>query len=193
MSNACCGGDDRGRADRPEAEAPVALGLADRLALVAAPAFAIMALVSAMPGNSPTAMLCGGARSAPLGGMVVMYSLMSAFHAAPWLRLLTARLAPGRLPRGGGVGKERLAAQLAKGQGGAGRGEDFLRQGLVVDDAGEHDRPDHGGPGGDRRAPSLFGVAALRRGAEILDPPADRIGHGAAQIGGAARRLGAEA
>lgn len=90
MSHACCGGDE-GRAERPEPSAPAALGVADGLALVAAPAFAIMALVSAAPGNGPAAMLCGGAQDSPLSGMVVMYLLMSAFHAAPWLRLFAGR------------------------------------------------------------------------------------------------------
>jgi hypothetical protein len=88
VSHACCGGGDGGGADRPE---PAALGVADGLALVAAPAFAIMALVSATPGDGAAAMLCGGAQGSPLGGMVVMYLLMSAVHAAPWLRLFTGR------------------------------------------------------------------------------------------------------
>ena len=33
-------------------------------------------------------MLCSAAHGMPLGGMVPMYLLMSAFHLAPWLRLI---------------------------------------------------------------------------------------------------------
>jgi len=37
-------------------------------------------------------MLCSAARDgSPLTGMVPMYLLMSAFHLAPWLRLLSSR------------------------------------------------------------------------------------------------------
>jgi hypothetical protein len=67
-------------------------GAADWLSLAAAPTFAAMALVTAAGGAGPLDMLCAGA--SPLGGMflsgmVPMYVLMSAFHAAPWLRLLS--------------------------------------------------------------------------------------------------------
>ncbi|HVO16138.1 MAG TPA: hypothetical protein VMV26_13040 [Alphaproteobacteria bacterium] len=71
---------------------PAALGLADRLSLAAAPTFAAMALLTAVLGGGPMDMLCSGARDAsPLTGMVPMYLLMSAFHAAPWLRLISGR------------------------------------------------------------------------------------------------------
>jgi hypothetical protein len=93
VSHPCCGGAESG-ADRPE---PAALGVADGLALVAAPAFAIMALISAAPANSPAAMLCGGGQAWPLSGMAVMYLLMSAFHAAPWLRIFSGRRSPAAL------------------------------------------------------------------------------------------------
>ena len=60
------------------------LGAADCLSLAAAPTFAVMALL--------TAMLCGAAPEAsPLTGMIPMYLLMSAFHAAPWLKLISSR------------------------------------------------------------------------------------------------------
>jgi hypothetical protein len=62
-------------------------GASGWLSLVAAPTFAVMALLSALPG--PTDMLC--ASSSPLTGMAVMYGLMSAFHLSPWLRLLAGR------------------------------------------------------------------------------------------------------
>ena len=36
-------------------------------------------------------MFCAAQDASPLSGMVWMYMLMSAFHAAPWLRLITRR------------------------------------------------------------------------------------------------------
>jgi hypothetical protein len=60
-----------------------ALGVADWLHLAASPAFALMALLTGVSGSD---MLCGAA--SPLGGMVPMYLLMSAFHLPPWLRLM---------------------------------------------------------------------------------------------------------
>ena len=65
------------------------IGAADFLYLAAAPTFAIMALLtSVLGGGSPDA-LCSGA--SPLSGMVPMYLLMSAFHLAPWLKLISHR------------------------------------------------------------------------------------------------------
>jgi hypothetical protein len=67
----------------------VALGVADWLCLAAAPTFAIMALLTAVPGRGPPAMICSGMQDgSPLSGMVMMYMLMSAFHSAPWLKLI---------------------------------------------------------------------------------------------------------
>jgi hypothetical protein len=58
------------------------------LSLAAAPAFAIMALL-AVVGSGPPDLLCSVAQHAsPLGGMIPMYLLMSAFHSAPWLKLV---------------------------------------------------------------------------------------------------------
>ena len=69
-----------------------ALGAANWLALAAAPTFAIMALLTGVPGGGPPDMLCSAAQDAsPLGGMVPMYLLMSAFHSAPWLKLVSSR------------------------------------------------------------------------------------------------------
>jgi hypothetical protein len=62
---------------------------ADWLCLAAAPTFAIMALLADIPGGDLPDMLCAGTRDWPLGGMVPMYLLMSAFHSAPWLRLIS--------------------------------------------------------------------------------------------------------
>jgi hypothetical protein len=68
------------------------LGAADWLALAAAPTFAIMALLAAGPGGGPSAMHCSAGQGAsPLTGMVPMYLLMSAFHSARWLKLISSR------------------------------------------------------------------------------------------------------
>ncbi len=63
-----------------------ALGTADWLCLAAAPTFAIMALLT-LWGGAPD-MLCSAMQS-PLSGMAPMYFLMSAFHLAPWLKLVS--------------------------------------------------------------------------------------------------------
>jgi hypothetical protein len=76
---------------------PAGLGVADFLCLAAAPAFAIMALLTGVLGGGPQDMLCSASPDAsPLGGMVPMYVLMSAFHSAPWLRLISSRRSGGR-------------------------------------------------------------------------------------------------
>jgi hypothetical protein len=67
---------------------------ADALCLAATPTFAALALFSASGGGMPS-MLCSGLPGSSLGGMTAMYALMSAFHAAPWLRMIA------RLRRGG--------------------------------------------------------------------------------------------
>ena len=67
----------------------VVRGAADWLYLAAAPTFAIMALLTAF-GGSPDA-LCSIAGVSPLSGMMPMYLLMSAFHLAPWLKLISSR------------------------------------------------------------------------------------------------------
>jgi hypothetical protein len=62
------------------------------LSLAAAPTFAIMAALTAADGGGMPDMLCSAAHAAsPLSGMVPMYVLMSAFHLAPWLRLISPR------------------------------------------------------------------------------------------------------
>ncbi|AWO95372.1 hypothetical protein DI395_36845 [Bradyrhizobium diazoefficiens] len=62
--------------------------LARWLGLAATPTFAIMAVLTAVLGGGPADMLCGAGQGSLLGGMVPMYLLMSAFHAAAWLRLI---------------------------------------------------------------------------------------------------------
>jgi hypothetical protein len=66
-------------------------GAAGWLGLAAAPTFALMALWTGIfSGQSD--MLCMGVQgSSPMSGMTVIYLLMSAFHAAPWLRLISGR------------------------------------------------------------------------------------------------------
>jgi len=67
----------------------LAMAPADWLSLAAAPTFAIMALLT---GVFDDASLCATAQDAlPLTGMAPMYWLMSAFHLAPWLRLISSR------------------------------------------------------------------------------------------------------
>ena len=60
------------------------------IALAAAPTFAIMALLTGIFGGAPHDVVCSAAQGAsPVGGMVWMYTLMSAFHSAPWLKLIS--------------------------------------------------------------------------------------------------------
>ena len=75
-------GDDEGAA---------AAGIAKWLCLAATPTFAIMALMTGVLGGRPTDMLCSAGHGSPLTGMVPMYMLMSAFHLAPWLKLVSSR------------------------------------------------------------------------------------------------------
>ena len=65
------------------------LGAAGWLGLAAAPTFALMALLTCVPGGDAD-MMCPAAHGVSwLGGMAPMYALMSAFHAAPWLKLIS--------------------------------------------------------------------------------------------------------
>jgi hypothetical protein len=60
------------------------------LVLAAAPTFATMALLTAIQDSGMSGMLCSAADTSSLTGMVPMYLLMTAFHSAPWLRLLAS-------------------------------------------------------------------------------------------------------
>jgi hypothetical protein len=65
--------------------------VSDWLVLAAAPAFAVMAALTAMQ-NGPAEILCSAAHgTSPLYGMTPMYVLMSLFHSAPWLKLAAGR------------------------------------------------------------------------------------------------------
>ncbi|MEH2533651.1 hypothetical protein V1277_007053 [Bradyrhizobium sp. AZCC 1588] len=68
-----------------------AAGIVRWLSLAAAPTFAIMALLTAVVGGGPLDPLCSAANASSVGGMVPMYLLMSAFHSAPWLKLISRR------------------------------------------------------------------------------------------------------
>lgn len=65
--------------------------LARWLALAATPTFATMAVLTTVLGGGPADMLCSAGHGLSLGGMVPMYLLMSAFHSAAWLRLISRR------------------------------------------------------------------------------------------------------
>jgi hypothetical protein len=66
-----------------------ALGAAGWLGLAAAPTFAVMALLTCVPSGDADMMCSAGHGASPLSGMVPMYVLMSVFHSAPWLKLIS--------------------------------------------------------------------------------------------------------
>jgi hypothetical protein len=86
MSQARTGRSDGGATRRHAA----GLHAVDWLHLAAAPTFAAMAFFTGVFGGSGSDMLCSATQGAsPLSGMVPMYALMSAFHAGPWLKLVS--------------------------------------------------------------------------------------------------------
>jgi hypothetical protein len=63
--------------------------MAGRLGFAAAPAFALMAWISAV--GSPGMTMCSAASAiVPINDMALMYALMSFFHLSPWLKLFSA-------------------------------------------------------------------------------------------------------
>jgi hypothetical protein len=90
MSEAHTGRRGSGTVDGENGNAAAIAG-ADFLYLAAAPTFAIMALLTGVLGGGSPDALCSIANASPLSGMVPMYVLMSAFHSAPWLRLILSR------------------------------------------------------------------------------------------------------
>ena len=74
----------------PQTTRAAPLGIADWLCLAAAPTFAVMALLTCIH-TGDGVMSCLGADASLLTGMPVMYLLMSAFHLAPWLRVISGR------------------------------------------------------------------------------------------------------
>lgn len=89
VSARICGGDLR------EA-GTAAKRAADFLHFAAAPTFAVMALATGLLGDEPANVLCSVSGAPFLSGMMPMYLLMSAFHAAPWLRLVAGRRQPSK-------------------------------------------------------------------------------------------------
>jgi hypothetical protein len=61
------------------------------LSLAAAPTFAVMALLTGVFGGGAMDMICSQEHASALSGMLPMYLLMSAFHSAPWLKLISRR------------------------------------------------------------------------------------------------------
>ena len=74
----------------PQTARATPLGIADWLCLAAAPTFAVMALLTCIH-TGEGVMSCLGADASLLTGMPLMYLLMSAFHLAPWLRVISGR------------------------------------------------------------------------------------------------------
>jgi len=66
-------------------------GIARFIGYAAMPVFALMALWTALAGGQGDMLCLSMQGSSPLGGMAMMYLLMSVFHAGPWLRLLQRR------------------------------------------------------------------------------------------------------
>jgi len=96
VSDAHAGGGTCGALRRENPNATT-FGAADWLCLAAAPTFALMALLTGVLGGGAPDMLCSAAQDgSPLSGMVPMYVLMSAFHSAPWLKLIRPRAAGAR-------------------------------------------------------------------------------------------------
>lgn len=73
-----------------------ASGVAGWLGLAAAPTFAVMALWTGLFSGRPDTLCMSMPEASPLNGMALMYALMSAFHAAPWLKLISRRRSRGR-------------------------------------------------------------------------------------------------
>jgi hypothetical protein len=79
----------------PTPRTPTALRIAACLGIAATPSFAAMALITTLLGDDKMVMNCGLDPSS-LDGMVPMYLLMSVFHSAPWLKLVSERWGPAR-------------------------------------------------------------------------------------------------
>jgi hypothetical protein len=78
-------------------QAYAVLSAADWLSLAAAPTFAIMALLTSIFGGGAPDMLCSAGHGvSSLSGMTPMYLLMSTFHSAPWLKLISRRRSAAR-------------------------------------------------------------------------------------------------
>ena len=76
-------------ASRDDEGATGARAIAKWICLGATPTFAITALLTGVYGGGASAMI--RSTVSPPSGMVPMYLLMSAFHSAPWLNLISNR------------------------------------------------------------------------------------------------------
>ena len=73
-----------------ESRRPVTSQPAEWLSFAATPTCALMAALVCAPQGGAHEVSCAAAANMPsLGGMVVMYGLMSAFHCRPWLKLIS--------------------------------------------------------------------------------------------------------
>jgi hypothetical protein len=72
---------------------------AEWLHFAASPVFGVMTLLAAFDGGQQDVLCAAMQHASPLGGMVPMYLLMTAFHAGPWLKLMA---------RGGRIGSRRF-------------------------------------------------------------------------------------
>lgn len=57
-----------------------------------------MTLWTGLFGSQPDMLCTAMPDASPLNGMALMYALMSAFHATPWLKLLAGRRGGTRRP-----------------------------------------------------------------------------------------------
>jgi hypothetical protein len=71
--------------------AAIARVAADWLSLAAAPASAMMALITAVLGGGMEPLCSATGQGSLWSGMVPMYLMMGAVHSAPWLRLISGR------------------------------------------------------------------------------------------------------
>lgn len=84
--------------DAHAGSASIVVAPTDWLHLAATPTFAAMALLTGTVGAGSMNIPCPATHEmSPLGGMTVMYVLMAAFHAVPWLKL-GSRLCRGLRP-----------------------------------------------------------------------------------------------
>jgi hypothetical protein len=69
---------------------------ADRLGLVAAPTFVLLAYLTGIADEGTMGTSCPTtSEPMPWSSMALMYGLMGVFHAGPWLRWLGRRWSPG--------------------------------------------------------------------------------------------------
>jgi hypothetical protein len=86
----------------------------DWLSFGATPTFAVMAALTAVLGSGVHETSCSaGSHTSALSGMVPMYVLMSVFHFAPWLKLISRRRSG---PRGRSYARGRHVAAFAEQQ-----------------------------------------------------------------------------